>query len=172
MNFLRLKGITNLGKTDSKSSVQRRMLRIKNFSTFRRMNKGSHTSVFLRTLMTQTILEDNGEMTVKFWRHSKGVRIQVCKSAQEAERYFQTHKHTHTHTHIKQFSVFLFLKSTYRFERLREKYRFVVLLFHSFIGCFLYVPWPRIKPATLAYWDDALTNWTTQPGHKNLLRYN
>ena len=26
------------------------------------------------------------------------------------------------------------------------------------------VPWPGIKPATLEYWDDAQTNWTTWPG--------
>ena len=36
--------------------------------------------------------------------------------------------------------------------------------FYAFIGCFLYVPQPGIKPATLIYWDDALTNGATWPG--------
>ena len=39
-------------------------------------------------------------------------------------------------------------------------------LFCAFIGCFLYVPWTGIEPAALAYWDNALTNWATQPGLK------
>lgn len=30
--------------------------------------------------------------------------------------------------------------------------------------CFLYVPWPWIKPTTSACSDDALTNWPTSPG--------
>ena len=41
---------------------------------------------------------------------------------------------------------------------------FVVPLTDAFVGSFLYVPWPEIKPATLAYWDDALTKWANQPG--------
>ena len=34
------------------------------------------------------------------------------------------------------------------------------LLFHLciFIGWFLYVPWLGIKPSSLVYWDDTLTN--------------
>lgn len=32
------------------------------------------------------------------------------------------------------------------------------------IGCFLYVPWPRIKPPTLVYQDDVLSNWDAQQG--------
>ena len=45
----------------------------------------------------------------------------------------------------------------------REKHQFVVPLICAFIGCFLYVPWPRIEPATLAYWDNTLTNWASLP---------
>ena len=46
----------------------------------------------------------------------------------------------------------------------RERARFVVPLIYAFIGCFLCVLYVGIKPATLVYWDDALTNWATQPG--------
>ena len=35
---------------------------------------------------------------------------------------------------------------------------------YAFIGWFLYVASLGIKPATFAYWDDALTNWATWPG--------
>ena len=52
-------------------------------------------------------------------------------------------------------------------ERERERERLVVLLISAFIGWFLYVPWPEIKLTTLAYCDDALTNWTTQPGQED-----
>ena len=45
-----------------------------------------------------------------------------------------------------------------------ERHQLVVPLIYAFIGCFLYVPWPGIEPATLAYQDDALTDWATQPG--------
>ena len=31
------------------------------------------------------------------------------------------------------------------------------------IGWFLYVPWSRIKPLTLAFWVNAITNWATWP---------
>ena len=34
-------------------------------------------------------------------------------------------------------------------------------LIYTFIGCFLYVPWPGIEPASVVYSDNALTNWTT-----------
>ena len=46
----------------------------------------------------------------------------------------------------------------------REKHWFVVPLFHAFISWFLFVPWPRVTPSTLAYWEDALTNWVTGQG--------
>ena len=36
-------------------------------------------------------------------------------------------------------------------EREREKHRCVFQLTYAFTGCFLYVPWPGIEPATLAY---------------------
>ena len=42
--------------------------------------------------------------------------------------------------------------------RNREKDQFVVPLIYALIGCFFYVPWLVIKPTTLMYWDDALTN--------------
>ena len=45
-----------------------------------------------------------------------------------------------------------------------DRHRFVVPLVYVFIGCFLYVPWPGIEPVTLAYGDDALTNWATWAG--------
>ena len=51
--------------------------------------------------------------------------------------------HTHTHTHTSQF---------------------VVPLIYAFTGCFLYVSWLGIEPATLVYGDNAITKWTTRPG--------
>ena len=48
--------------------------------------------------------------------------------------------------------------------REREKHQFVVPLMGAFIGCVLYVSWPEIAPATLAYWDEALSDRATQPG--------
>ena len=48
--------------------------------------------------------------------------------------------------------------------REKEKHQFVVPLISVFINCFLYVPWLGIKSATLAYQNDALTNWATWPG--------
>ena len=41
---------------------------------------------------------------------------------------------------------------------------FIVLLIYAFICWFLYVPWPGVKPATLAYQNDSLTRWDTWPG--------
>ena len=52
-------------------------------------------------------------------------------------------------------------------DKEREKHQFVVPLIYAFIGWYLYVPWPVIQPATLVYWDNALTDWDTQPGHKS-----
>ena len=49
-------------------------------------------------------------------------------------------------------------------SRERGKERFVIPLIYAFIGWFLYVSWPGIEPTTLAYRDDALTNWVNQPG--------
>ena len=49
------------------------------------------------------------------------------------------------------------------------KPQFVVPLSYPVIGCFLYVRWPEIEPTTLVYGDDALTNWSTQPGRKAVL---
>ena len=45
----------------------------------------------------------------------------------------------------------------------RKEHQFVPLIY-ACISWFLYVPWPGIKPATLLYWDDALTTWATQLG--------
>ena len=45
----------------------------------------------------------------------------------------------------------------------REKHWCVVPLIHVFIGCFLYVLWPGIKPTILSCWDDALTNCAIWP---------
>ena len=56
-------------------------------------------------------------------------------------------------------------------ERERERERFVVPLIYTAIGWFLYVPWPGIELATLAYWEDVLTNWATQPGLNFALLY-
>ena len=47
-------------------------------------------------------------------------------------------------------------------EREREKHWPVVPPIYGFIGWFLYMPWPGIKPTALAYWDDALTSWATR----------
>ena len=49
-------------------------------------------------------------------------------------------------------------------ERERETSIFVFLLMYTFIGWFFYVCWTGIEPTTLAYWDNALTNWALQPG--------
>ena len=49
--------------------------------------------------------------------------------------------------------------------REREAERFVVLLIYAFIGSLLYVPWPGIEPATLAFGDNALSRGVTQTGH-------
>ena len=46
---------------------------------------------------------------------------------------------------------------------MREREWFVVPPIYAFSGCFLYVPWQGIEPATLVYPDDALT--TELPGH-------
>ena len=46
----------------------------------------------------------------------------------------------------------------------KEKHQFVVSPIYAFIGWFLYVPWPEIKPTTLTYRKDALTNWATHLG--------
>ena len=54
-------------------------------------------------------------------------------------------------------------KGDRRGETDRQRHQFVVPLIYAFIGWFLYVPWPGIKPATLACQDDAPTNWATQP---------
>ena len=43
----------------------------------------------------------------------------------------------------------------------REKDRFVVPLICAFMGCFAYVPWPGIEPATLEYRYGTLTNTAT-----------
>ena len=43
-------------------------------------------------------------------------------------------------------------------KRWREKNWLVVLPNYAFTGWFLYVPWPGIKPLTLAYGDNALIN--------------
>ena len=45
-----------------------------------------------------------------------------------------------------------------------EKHPLVVPFMYAFLGWFLYVPWPGIKPATLAYGVITLTNWATWPG--------
>ena len=54
--------------------------------------------------------------------------------------------------------------SFFYWEEGRERDQFVVPLMHAFIGCFLSVPWPEIKLATLVYQDNALTNWAAWPG--------
>ena len=61
----------------------------------------------------------------------------------------------------KTFSFIDFLERGRRGKE-KEKYWFVVPLFYAFIGCFLYVHWLGIEPATLAYLDVALTNWATR----------
>ena len=46
-------------------------------------------------------------------------------------------------------------------KREKEKYWSVFLPIYAFIGCFFYVPWSGIEPATLVYWGDILTNGAT-----------
>ena len=59
----------------------------------------------------------------------------------------------------------LHLKKKIYWLILRERHQFVVPFIYVFIGWFLYVPWLGNEPSTLAYQDDALTSWTTWPGH-------
>ena len=68
------------------------------------------------------------------------------------------------------FFLLLFLKLTWERDRERERGRGrerEILIcrptIYALIGWFLYVPWPGIKPTTLAYGDDALTTWAIQP---------
>ena len=42
-----------------------------------------------------------------------------------------------------------------------KKNQSVVPSIYAFIGWFLYVLWSGMEPSTLAYWDEALTTWTT-----------
>ena len=53
----------------------------------------------------------------------------------------------------------------------REKESNIDLLFHFLIitGCLLYVPWLGIEPATLMYWDNALTHRATAQGKVSFL---
>ena len=69
------------------------------------------------------------------------------------------------------FSSF-FLSFLYWVSREGEKHRFVVPLTCAFIGCLVvlfYVPWAEIKPTTLAYWDNTLTNWAIWPVLNSLI---
>ena len=62
-------------------------------------------------------------------------------------------------------SFFIFLLIDFDTQR-RERDKnidFFVPLIYAFTGCSLYVSGPGIEPATLAYWNNALTNWATQP---------
>lgn len=69
-------------------------------------------------------------------------------------------------THIMSPKSFLFkIYFIYWFvEEGREKHWFAISLLYAFICWFLYVPCLNIEAAPLAYWDNALTNWATQPG--------
>ena len=51
----------------------------------------------------------------------------------------------------------------------RKKHWFVVPLIYAFTGWYLHVPWPEMEPATLAYQNNTLTTWATQPGHGTIL---
>ena len=72
------------------------------------------------------------------------------------------------------FNVYVFIfrkrKSMGGWEE-RERERLICCSTYVSIntGCLLYVLWLRIEPATLAYLDDALTNWATQPGQEIIL---
>ena len=64
------------------------------------------------------------------------------------------------------FTIFSCIFNFFKFIDLRERERNIDLLcplIYAFIDWFLYMPWPGIKPTTLAYWDDALTKWATWP---------
>ena len=56
---------------------------------------------------------------------------------------------------------------------LRDKGREILMCrsTYAFTGFFFYEPWPEIESTTLAYQDDALTKWATQPGpsHSQLM---
>ena len=50
-------------------------------------------------------------------------------------------------------------------ERERERETLICCsFFNALIGCFFSVLWPGIKPATLVYGEDILTNWVTPSG--------
>ena len=58
----------------------------------------------------------------------------------------------------KYFCVFPLLVFIDWFESERERdHSLSVSLTYTFIGWFLYVPWPGIEPATMVYWEDAPT---------------
>lgn len=59
-----------------------------------------------------------------------------------------------------------FFKENVDFREKGEKQRVVVPLIYAFCctGCSLYVLCLEIEPATLAYWEAALTNRATRPG--------
>ena len=48
----------------------------------------------------------------------------------------------------------------------RDRHWFVFPLIYVFIGWLFYMSWLGIEPATLAYWDNALTNWAVNQGLK------
>ena len=54
-------------------------------------------------------------------------------------------------------TIFIFIKIVL-IERETDRHWFIVSLIYAFTVWFLYVPWPRIEPTTLAHRDDALTN--------------
>ena len=60
-------------------------------------------------------------------------------------------------------NIHIYLIFIFWWERER-KHQFVVPLIYAFISWFLYVPWWEMEPATLVYWDDALTNWAISLG--------
>ena len=62
--------------------------------------------------------------------------------------------------------LIVFRKTEWNGEGGEKENRFVVPPIHAFVGWFLYVTWPGIKPTTLAYWDD--TNQLSYPARAQI----
>lgn len=67
-----------------------------------------------------------------------------------------------------EFAIFFFFFKKLILEKERgrreiEKHQFALPHIYVFTSWFLYVPWPGFESATLAYQDDAPTQWATQP---------
>ena len=110
-------------------------------------------------------------------REKQGVKMEISTIFHLAIFYFfnclkfilfRHHLSPHNIFHIHLPFSLMLISFLLIFERGgREREKNIILLSHliyAFIGWFWYVPCPGIKPTTVAYPDNALTNWATQLG--------